>query len=60
MARLFALARFVVLEFGPLVAFLILALTLGVKAAIVGSIVVIAADASGAGCAGSPSRGSIS
>ena len=45
MARLFAVARFVVLEFGPLVAFWILALTLGVKAAIVGSIVVIAADA---------------
>ncbi len=33
MARLSALARFVVLEFGPLVAFFILALTLGVKAA---------------------------
>jgi intracellular septation protein A len=45
MARLFAVARFVALEFGPLVAFWILALTLGVKAAIVGSIVVIAADA---------------
>ena len=45
MARLSALARFVVLEFGPLVAFFILALTLGVKAAIVGSILVIAADA---------------
>ncbi|MFZ1963635.1 MAG: septation protein IspZ [Roseiarcus sp.] len=45
MARLFALARFVVLEFGPLVAFWILSYALGVKAAIVGSIVVIAADA---------------
>ncbi len=45
MARLFAVARFVVLEFGPLAAFWILSLTLGVKAAIVSSIVVIAADA---------------
>ena len=45
MARLFAVARFVVLEFGPLAAFWILSLALGVKAAIVGSIVVIAADA---------------
>jgi intracellular septation protein A len=45
MARLFAAARYVVLEFGPLVAFWTLSLTLGVKAAIVGSIVVIAADA---------------
>jgi len=45
MGRLAAVARFVVLEFGPLAAFWILALTLGVKAAIVGSIVVIAADA---------------
>ena len=45
MARLIAVARFVVLEFGPLAAFWILSLTLGVKAAIVGSIFVIAADA---------------
>ena len=45
MARLLAVARFVALEFGPLVAFWILALGLGVKAAILGSILVIAADA---------------
>jgi intracellular septation protein A len=45
MARLFATARFAVVEFGPLVAFWILTLTLGVKAAIVGSILVITVDA---------------
>lgn len=45
MNKLAAAARFVVFEFGPLVAFWILSYTLGVKAAIVGSIVVIAADA---------------
>lgn len=45
MSKLAAIARFVVLEFGPLVAFLALSLALGVKPAIIGSIVVIAADA---------------
>jgi intracellular septation protein A len=45
MTKLSAVARFVVLEFGPLVAFWTLSLTLGVKAAIIGSVVVIAADA---------------
>ncbi len=45
MARLIAVARFVALEFGPLAAFWILSLTLGVKAAIVGSIAVIVVDA---------------
>ncbi len=45
MARLVAVARFVVLEFGPLLAFWVLALTLGVKTAIFGAILVIAADA---------------
>jgi len=44
MTRLVAAAKFVALEFGPLVAFWILALTLGVKAAIAGSIVVIVVD----------------
>jgi hypothetical protein len=45
MTRVIAVARFVALEFGPLAAFWILSLTLGVKAAIVGSIVVIVVDA---------------
>lgn len=45
MDKLAAAARFVVFEFGPLVAFWALSYTLGVKAAIAGSILVMAADA---------------
>jgi len=45
MNRVAAAARFVVLEIGPLAAFWILSATLGVRAAILGSIVVIAIDA---------------
>lgn len=43
--KLAAAARFVVFEFGPLAAFLIFSSAFGVKIAIVGSILVIAADA---------------
>ncbi len=43
--KLAAAARFVVFEFGPLVTFWILSAAFGVKVAIVGSILVIAADA---------------
>jgi len=43
-AALVALLRFGALEFGPLAAFLILAATLGVKAAIAGSIAAILLD----------------
>ena len=45
MSRLAALARFVFGEFGPLIAFWALALSLGVKPAIAGSILFIIADA---------------
>ena len=45
MSRLAALARFVFGEFGPLIAFWALALSLGVKPAIAGSILFIVADA---------------
>lgn len=45
MSRLVATAKFVLLEFGPLAVFWILSLSLGVKAAIVGAIVTILADA---------------
>jgi intracellular septation protein A len=45
MPKLIAAARFVLAEFGPLVVFWALALTLGVKPAILGSILFIAADA---------------
>jgi intracellular septation protein A len=45
MSRLLAVARFVLAEFGPLLVFWTLASTLGVKPAILGSILFIAADA---------------
>ena len=45
MTKLVAVARFALAEFGPLIVFWLLALTLGVKAAILGSIVFILADA---------------
>lgn len=45
MPRLVAAARFAFSEFGPLIAFWILAATLGLKPAILGSIVAIAAEA---------------
>ena len=45
MPRLAAAARFVLAEFGPLIVFWALALTLGVKPAIAGSLVAILADA---------------
>ena len=45
MPRLAAAARFVLAEFGPLIVFWALALTLGVKLAIAGSLVAILADA---------------
>lgn len=45
MNRIGAAARFVVTEFGPLIAFWLLAATLSAKAAIAGSLVVIIADA---------------
>ena len=45
MKKAVAAARFVILEFGPLIAFWTLTLTFGVKAAIIGSLVVIVADA---------------
>lgn len=45
MIKIRAAARFVLGEFGPLIAFWLLAATLGVKQAIAGSLVVIAADA---------------
>ena len=45
MSRLIAAARFAVAEFGPLIVFWTLAATLGVKPAILGSILFIAADA---------------
>jgi hypothetical protein len=44
MNRLRAVARFVAAEFGPLIAFWLLAATFGVRAAIAGSTAVIAAD----------------
>jgi intracellular septation protein A len=44
MSRLAALLRFAFFEFGPLAVFLILSATLGVKAAIAGSIAVIAVN----------------
>ena len=45
MARFAAAVRFALAEFGPLIAFWTLALTLGVKPAIAGSILFILADA---------------
>ena len=45
MPKLAAAARFVLAEFGPLIVFWALALTLGVKPAILGSILFIVADA---------------
>ena len=45
MPKLVAVARFALAEFGPLIVFWLLALTLGVKPAILGSIVFILADA---------------
>ena len=45
MSRLAAAARFVIGEFGPLIVFWALALTLGVKPAITGSILFILGDA---------------
>jgi intracellular septation protein A len=45
MTKLVAVARFALAEFGPLIIFWLLALALGVKAAILGSIVFIVADA---------------
>ncbi len=45
MSRLAATARFVLAEFGPLIVFWALALTLGVKLAILGSLIAIVADA---------------
>jgi intracellular septation protein A len=45
MSRLGAAARFVLAEFGPLIIFWTLAATLGVKPAILGSILFIVADA---------------
>ncbi len=45
MPKLAAAARFVLAEFGPLIVFWALALTLGVKPAILGSILAIVADA---------------
>ena len=45
MSRLMAVARFALAEFGPLIIFWTLAATLGVKPAILGSILFIVADA---------------
>ncbi len=45
MSRLIAAARFVLAEFGPLIVFWTLVATLGVKPAILGSILFIVADA---------------
>src|SRR5580658_279494 len=45
MSRLAAVARFALAEFGPLIVFWALASTLGVKPAILGSILFIVADA---------------
>lgn len=45
MSRLIAVSRFALAEFGPLIVFWGLALTLGTKAAILGSILFIVADA---------------
>ena len=45
MSRLSALSRFVLAEFGPLIVFWGLAITLGTNIAILGSILVIVADA---------------
>ena len=45
MSRLLAVARFALAEFGPLIVFWTLAATLGVKPAILGSILFIVADA---------------
>ncbi len=45
MPKIAATARFVLAEFGPLIVFWALAATLGVKAAIAGSILAIVADA---------------
>lgn len=44
MSKILAIGKFIAFEFGPLVAFWILALTIGVKAAILGSILVILVD----------------
>jgi intracellular septation protein A len=45
MSKLIAAARFALAEFGPLIVFWLLAATLGVKPAILGSILFIVADA---------------
>ena len=45
MSRLRAVVRFALAEFGPLIVFWTLAATLGVKPAILGSILFIVADA---------------
>jgi hypothetical protein len=45
MSRLAAVARFALAEFGPLIVFWALAAWLGVKPAILGSILFIVADA---------------
>jgi pimeloyl-ACP methyl ester carboxylesterase len=45
LSRLVSTARFVLAEFGPLIVFWALALTLGVKPAILGSLIAIVADA---------------
>ena len=45
MTKLVAVARFALAEFGPLIVFWLLAMTLGVMPAILGSIVFIIADA---------------
>jgi intracellular septation protein A len=45
MTKLVAVARFALAEFGPLIVFWLLAVTFGVKPAILGSIVFIVADA---------------
>jgi hypothetical protein len=45
LARLTPLLRFLLTEFGPLIVFWALALTLGSKAAIAGSVAYILADA---------------
>ena len=60
MQKLAATARFVLAEFGPLIVFWALALTLGVKPAILGSILISSPTRSGGGEKASPSPGSIS
>ena len=59
MPKLVAAARWALAEFGPLIVFWALALTLGVKPAIAGSILFILGDAAWRWRAGRPSPGSI-